>query len=171
VKETLRYAVFGPGVVGVEAQASKAHHDLAILVDDERDTELARLFDLRRDVDDEAFATGWTLDMPGQILTLASPTAPEALCAYTIEIARPVNLRRTFMLLLSKQAQLLSWLQQPGTTVWLTPKAAGLRAWAREGLSTPEDFYAASLPVAVVQEPSMGLGLALRHVGFSRKLN
>jgi hypothetical protein len=30
VRETLRYAVFGPGVVGVEAQASKPHHDLAI---------------------------------------------------------------------------------------------------------------------------------------------
>ena len=71
------------------------------------------------------------------------------------------------MLLVSKQARLLSWLQEPGTAVWLTPKAAGLRAWAREGLSTPQDFYATSLPLAVVREPSMGLGIALRHVGFT----
>ena len=167
VEETLRDAVFGPGVVGVEAQASKPNHDLAILVDDERDPELARLFNFRRDLDDEVFVAQWRVDVPGQILTLASPSAPEALCAYTVEIARPVNLRRTFMLMVSKQARLLSWLQEPGTAVWLTPKAADLRAWAQEGLGTPDDFYATSLPLAVVQQPSMGVGLALRHVGFT----
>jgi hypothetical protein len=71
------------------------------------------------------------------------------------------------MLLVSKQARLLSWLQEPGTAVWLTPKAEGLGAWAREGLSTPDDFYATSLPLAVVQQPSIGLGLALRHIELS----
>jgi hypothetical protein len=78
------------------------------MVDDERDPDLGRLFDLRRDLDDETFAARWGIDMPAHVRVLASPSAPEAICAYTIEIARPVALRRTFMLLVAKQARLLA---------------------------------------------------------------
>jgi hypothetical protein len=167
VEDTLRYAVFGPGVAGVEAQPGKPDHDVAIMVDDERDVELARLFELRRRLDDESFVAEWGIDSPAHIRVLACPTAPEALCAYSVEIARPVVVRRTFLLLVGKQARFLSWLQMPGTGVWLVPKDVGLNAWAREGLSTSDELYANSLPLGVVEAPSVGLRLALQHVGFN----
>ena len=92
--------------------------------------------------------------------------APEALLAYTIAIERPWPVRRTFLLLISTQARVLSWLQEPGTTVWLVPHTVGVREWTKEGAGTANQLWRESLPLGRIQAPHTNLELALEHVGY-----
>jgi hypothetical protein len=164
IKEVLRDGVFGPGVLGFEQDG--VDRGVAIMVDEDRDPQLARLFDRRAELDDDAFLEEWESGAP-HAHTLFCPQAPEALFAFTVRVNRPIALTRTYLLLVSKQARMLSFLRQRDATIWLVPHAVALREWAKEGAGTGYELYSQALPVGLVEMPPAGLGAALRHVGFS----
>jgi hypothetical protein len=136
------------------------------MVDEGRDPQLERLFDRRAELDDDAFLDEWESGAP-HAHTLLCPQAPEALFAFTVRVIRPIALTRTYLLLVSKQARMLSFLRQRGATIWLVPRAVALREWAKEGAGTGYELYSQALPVGLVTAPPVGLGAALGHVGFS----
>ena len=74
---------------------------------------------------------------------------------------------RTFLLALSKTAHILTFLREPGATIWLVPQTVAMREWAKEGLGVFEDLYSRALPVGIVTAPPAGLEAALAHVGFT----
>lgn len=164
IKEILRDGVFGPGVLGFEQDG--VDRGIAITVDEGRDPQLARLFDRRAELDDDAFLEEWESGAP-HAHTLLCPQAPEALFAFTVRVNRPITLTRTYLLLVSKQARILSLLRQRGATIWLVPHAVALREWAKEGTGTGYELYSQALPVGLVTAPPVGLDAALGHVGFS----
>lgn len=70
IKQVLRDGVFGPGVLGFEQDA--VDRGVAIMVDEGRDPQLARLFDRRAELDDDdGFLDEWK----------AAPRAPTRFCA------------------------------------------------------------------------------------------
>ncbi len=164
IKEVLRDGVFGPGVLGFEQDG--IDRGVAIMVDEGRDPQLARLFARRAELDDDAFLDEWESGAP-HAHTLLCPQAPEALFAFTVRVNRPIALTRTYLLLVSKQARMLSFLRQRGATIWLVPHVVALREWAKEGTGTGYELYSQALPVGLVTAPPVGLGAALGHVGFS----
>ena len=164
IKQVLRDGVFGPGVLGFEQDGSD--RGVAIMVDEGRDPQLARLFHRRVELDDDAFLDEWESGAP-RAHTLFCPQAPEALFAFTVRVNRPIALTRTYLLLVSKQARMLSFLRQRGATIWLVPHAVALREWAKEGAGTGYELYSQALSVGLVTAPPVGLGAALGHVGFS----
>jgi hypothetical protein len=166
ITEILSDAVFGPGVIGM--QPERVGLGVGILVEETRDPELSALFEHRRRItDDRAFLANWRLG-PVRIGTVRCPHSPEAIFGYSITIEQPIALSRTFLLLLSKQAHILSWLQHPATSVWLVPHSAGIEAWAKEGAGTAGELWAQCLPLGEIELPSVNLGLALKHVGYGR---
>jgi hypothetical protein len=164
IKQVLRDGVFGPGVLGFEQD--EVDRGIAIMIDEGRDPQLARLFDRRAELDDDAFLDEWESGAP-HAHTVLCPQAPEALFAFTVRVNRPIALTRTYLLLVSKQARILSFLRQRGATIWLVPHAVAVREWAKEGTGTGYELYSQALPVGLVTAPPVGLGAALGHVGFS----
>jgi hypothetical protein len=164
-RELLRHAVFGPGVLGFE-QDDRVDRGVAIMVDQGRDPELARLFRRRAELDDDAFLEEWESGAQ-RAHTLLCPQRPEALFAFTVCVNRPVALTRTYLLLVSKQARMLSLLRRPGATIWLVPHAVALREWAKEGAGTGYELHSQALPIGLVTTPPVGLGAALAHVGWA----
>lgn len=80
---------------------------------------------------------------------------------------RPVKLTRTFLLLVSKHARILSLLFEPGSVICLVPQAVAIREWAKEGAGTADELLDHMLPVGQVEIPPRGLEQALEHVRFS----
>lgn len=163
IKAILRDGVFGPGVLGFEQDG--VDRGVAIMVDEARDPQLARLFGRRAELDDDAFLAEFESGAP-RTHALRCPRAPEALLAITVRVNRPTALTRTYLLLVSKQARILSLLRQPGATVWLVPHTVALNEWTKEGAGTGYDLYSRALPVGLVTSPPAGLDAALDHVGF-----
>lgn len=163
-EEILRHAVFGPGALGLDSD--QMERGVAIMVDERRDSELAGLFDWRARLGDEAFAAEWETNPAPHAHVLLCPHAPEAIYAYTVRAIRPAELTRTYLLLVSKHARILSFLRQPGATIWLVPQTVALREWAKEGLGIAYEVYSRALPVGVVDAPPAGLDSALEHVGY-----
>jgi len=142
---------------------------VAIMVDERRDPELARLFEWRARLDDEAFAAEWETNPFPHAHVLLCPHAQEAIYAYRVSVIRPVTLTRTYLLLVSRQARILSLLREPGATVWLIPQGLAWRERAKEGAGTAYDVYSRALPIGVVPTPPSGLDLALEHVGYCER--
>lgn len=165
VERLLRNAVFGPGATAM--LADRIEPGVGIMVDESRDPALARAFARRAELDDDAFLAEWQTGDPPYGRTVLCPHAPQALFAYTVSIASPVAVTRTFLLALSKTAHILTFLREPGATIWLVPQAVASREWAKEGLAVFEDLYSRALPVGIVTRPPAGLEAALEHVGFS----
>jgi hypothetical protein len=159
----LHDAVFPPGISGGKPEGMEPF--VAIMIDQTRDPGLAHLFEWRAGRDDLAFAAEWKTGAGSQARTILSPRAPEALFAYTIDITSPAPFRRTYLILVSKQANVLSLLLKPGTSIWLVPQPAAVTEWAKEGTGTAYDLLATALPVGVVQAPPVALRQALEHVG------
>jgi hypothetical protein len=164
IKQVLRDGVFGPGVLAFDQEG--VDQGVAIMVDEDRDPQLARLFPRRAELDDDAFLDKWESGAP-HAHTLFCPEAREALLALTVRVNRPIALTRTYLLFVSKQAKMLSLLRQRGATIWLVPQAVAVREWAKEGAGTGYDLYSQALPVGLVTTPPVGLEAALVHVGFS----
>jgi hypothetical protein len=162
IKEILRDGVFGPGVLGFEQDG--VDRGVAIMVDEARDPQLARLFARRAELDDDAFLEEWESGAP-HAHTLLCPQAPEALFALTVRVNRPIALTRTYLLIVKQQARVLSFLRERGAAIWLVRHAVALREWAKEGTGTGYDLYSQALPVGLVTTPPAGLGAALAHVG------
>ncbi len=80
-------------------------------------------------------------------------------------VLRPTALTRTYLLLASKNTQILAWLAKPGTNLWLIPKHIASRERAKEGAATGDDLYGHALPIGTVTEPSAAIKTALNHVG------
>ena len=165
IAETLTDAVFGPGLIGMYPDDPTLSIGVGILVDEHRDPALAGLFHRRRRItNDRAFLKRWRTGVFHTRLVLC-PHAPEALVALGVSIERPRRLRRTYLLLASKGAHVLTYLTQPGAHVWLVPQQVGMREWAREGTGTAYDIWGQSLPLGHIQTPINSIRLALRHVG------
>lgn len=158
----LRDGVFGPGTIGTDEEPDPG---VAIMVQERRDPPLARLFEWRARVGDGAFAAGFGTRPPHGAIFLC-PRAPQALLALTVEVLRPLKLRRTYLLVVAKQPQIIAILRRPGAVVWLVPHATAINAWAKEGAGTAEELYSRALPVGSVIRPPAGLARALAHVGF-----
>jgi hypothetical protein len=165
VDQILRHAVFGPGAVRLDFD--QQDRGIGIMVDESRDPELAGLFDWRARLDVNEFAFEWQTNAMPRAYGLLCPDAPEAIYAYNVEVLRPVKLTRTYLLLASKQARILAYLREPGTTIWLVPQAVAWREWAKEGLGTADDVFSRALPVGQVNTRPVHLDTVLRHIGFS----
>src|SRR5947209_122184 len=160
----LEHGVFGPGSIAMRPDDPELGTGVGLIVDEDRDPELATLFDRRRRIlDDQAFFADWTV-APVQVGTVLSPHAPEALLAYSIGLERPWPLRRTFLLLVSRQAHIIGLLQEPGTSVWLVPKQAAVPETTRQQPGTANDLWSESLPLGVMNGPNGQIRLALQHV-------
>ncbi len=155
--------MFGPGALGLTS------HDMepavAIMVDETRDPTLARLFRWRAELGGEEFADLWLTEPTPRAHVVICPHAPEALWTYQVNMLRPLELQRSYLLLVSKHAHVLSLLLKPGSVVWLMPQWVAISEWAREGLGTAHDLLAHALPVGQVTAPPAGLEAALAHVG------
>ena len=160
----LRHAVSGPGAVGLVP--ADAERGVGIMVNEVQDPKLARLFGWRARLEDEQFARRWQTDPVPRAHVILCPHAPEAIWAYHLVVRRPVKLERTYLLLFSKHAPILSFLEQSGSVIWLVPETVAVREWAREGLGTADELVACALPVGAVQAPLPGLEMALEHVGY-----
>ncbi len=168
VEAMLDHAVFGPGALGLDSEQMEP--GVAIMVDETRDPTMARLFRWCAQLRDEQFAAQWQTKPTARAHVLMCPFAPEALWAYRVEVLRPVKLERTYLLLVSKHAHVLSLLLKPGSIVWLVPQMVAMREWAREGLGTAYDLLSRALPVGRVTEPPRGLEQTLEHVGSLARL-
>lgn len=168
IADTLNDAVFGPGVIALQSDDPALAPGVGIIVDDERDRDLAHLFERRALLDDQSFLAQWQAGPHPHTRVLLCPHGPEAMLAYTIEVTRPIKLSRTFLLLISKQAAILSTLQQSGASVWLFPKDIALREGARQGKGSAYDIYSRALPLGAVTAPTTNLDIALKHVGYNR---
>ena len=147
IREVLRGGVFGPGVLAFDQDG--VDRGVAIMVDERRDAQLARLFDRRAELDNDAFLGEFESGAP-RAHTLFCPDRPEALFAFTVCVDRPIAPTRTYLLLVSKQARMLSFLCQRGATICLVPHVVALREWAKEGTGTGYDLYSRALPVGLV---------------------
>ncbi len=114
IQDTLTDAAFGPGVMALQPDDPALRPGIGIIVDEERDPDLARLFERRGLLDDQSFIADWEAGPRPHTRVLLCPHGPEAMLAYTIEVIRPITLTRTFLLLISKQAAVLSALQLLG---------------------------------------------------------
>jgi hypothetical protein len=132
ITETLADATFAPGLTGLQSADPNVGPGVAIMIDENRDPLLARLFQIRAERDDQAFLSDWAIG-PTRTRVLTDPDSPEALIAYTIHITKPLDLTRTYLLLASKGGQPLAWLAEPGTNIWLIPHELAIREWAKEG--------------------------------------
>jgi hypothetical protein len=164
IDAVLRHGVFGPGATGLVSK--EIEPGVAILVDEGRDGQLARLFEWRARVGDEEFAASWETNPAPHAHVLLCPHAQEAIYAYQVSVLRPVKLTRTFLLLVSKQAKILALLLEPGAVIWLVPQTIAVREWAREGAGTAHDLLRHALPVGTVDRRPRGLEQALAHVRF-----
>ncbi|MGO9499246.1 MAG: hypothetical protein ACLQA5_21425 [Solirubrobacteraceae bacterium] len=165
IDAVLRHGVFGPGATGLVSD--EIEPGVAIMVDEARDQELAALFDWRAGLGDEGFAARWETNPAPHAHVLLCPHAPEAIYTYQVSVRRPVKLTRTFLLLVSKHAPILSLLLEPGAVIWLVPQWVAIREWAREGTGSAGDLLAHALPVGRVDTTPHGLEQALEHVGYS----
>lgn len=165
IRRLFEDAVFGPGATAMFADGIVP--GVGIMVDERRDPALAWAFARRAELDDDAFLAEWQTGDPPYGRTVLCPHSPQALFAYTVSIARPVAVTRTFLLALSEAAHVLTFLREPGATIWLVPQAVALREWAKEGLGVFEDLYSRALPVGIVTASPAGLEAALAHVGFT----
>ena len=164
IDAVLRHGVFGPGASGLVSE--EIEPGVAIRVDEARDRQLAKVFEWRARLGDEEFVAHWATNPAPHAHVLLCPHAPEAIYAYQVSVLRPVKLTRTFLLLVSKHARILSLLLEPGAVIWLVPQSIALREWAREGAGTAYDLLRHALPVGTVDTPPRGLMQALEHVGF-----
>ena len=103
IEELLWHAVFGPGLTGLEPTDPSIALGVSIVVDAQRDESIAKLFQLRRELDDESFLSCWQPAPTPRIQLVVCPYAPEELIACTIEIVRPTEFTRTFLLLASNR--------------------------------------------------------------------
>ena len=131
VERLLRNAVFGPGATAMFADGIEP--GVGIMVDESRDPALARAFARRAELDDDAFLAEWQTGDPPYGRTVLCPHAPQALFACTVSIARPVAVTRTFLLALSKTAHILTFLREPGATIWLVPQTVALARMGEGG--------------------------------------
>lgn len=135
---------------------------LGIVVDEEQDEELARLFAIREELEDDAFLAQWELSSHTASRVLLDPRGPRAVWRYTIGIERPERLERQFLFLVHVLAPRLAELQQPGTSLALIPQRIVEGNLGRT--ASAYDVLSYCLPVGEVEEPSRGLDEALAHV-------
>jgi hypothetical protein len=166
-EEILRHAVFGPGALGLRSEQMEP--GVAIMVNERRDPQLASLFRWRDQVGDEQVAAQWRIDPVARAHVVMCPHAPEAVWAYHVTVLGPIALTRTYLLLVSKHAHVLSLLRESDSVVWLVQQSVAMREWAREGLGTAYDLLSHALPVGLVTAPPRGLEQALEHVGFRER--
>jgi hypothetical protein len=162
IEAILRDGVFGPGTIGTDDEPAPG---IGVMVDERRDPRLGRLFEWRARIGDGEFAAGFRTRPPHAVIFLC-PDAPQALLALTVEVRRPLKLRRTYLLVVAKQPRIIAILRRPGAVAWLVPQALAISEWAKEGAGTPEELYSCALPVGSVTRPPAGLARALAHVGF-----
>ena len=74
--------------------------------------------------------------------------APQALLAFTIEVRRPVKVRRTYPLVVASQPRTIAILRRPGAGVWLVPHSAAISDWAKEEPATRGSCTPARCPSA-----------------------
>ena len=162
IEAILQDGVFGPGTIGTDAEPDPG---VGLMVDEHRDPKLARLFEWRARVENDEFAQRFRARAPHAAIFLC-PHAPQALLAFTIEVRRPVKVRRTYLLVVASQPRTIAILRRPGAGVWLVPHTAAISDWAKEGAGNPWELYSRALPVGSVTRPPMGLARALAHVGY-----
>ena len=162
IEAILRDGVFGPGTIGTDDEPDPG---VGLMVDERRDPQLGRLFQWRARIGDGEFAAGFSTRAPHAVIFLC-PHAPQALLAFTVEVLRPLKLRRTYLLVVAKQPWIIAILRRPGAVAWLVPQATAISDWAKEGADTPEELYSRALSVGSVTRPPAGLARALARVGF-----
>jgi hypothetical protein len=164
VERLLRDAVFGPGATAMLAEGIEP--GVGIVVDASRDPALERAFDRRAELDDDAFLAEWQIGDRPYGRTVLCPHAPQALFAYTVSIARPVAVTRTFLLALSKTAHILTFLRKPGRRSGSCRRRSRCANGRRRASASLRICNSRALPVGIVTAPPAGLEAALAHVGF-----
>ena len=168
IADTLEGTAFCLGLVELTPVDDKAPPEIAIVVDDRRDTELRELFAWRESGTEAAYWEDWDVLQPPPIrLILGSDE--QALLRFGVTIVKPSRLERRFMLAVHAEARLLTMMQIAGSGIWLVPSSAVQReAAAHEGRVDVYDLRSRSLLVGRVFDPIVSLDEALAHVGSPR---
>jgi hypothetical protein len=162
IAAVLADASFGPGVISVTADPDLPP-GVGIIIDTDTDQALGALLGWRTRASNEDVAAGVEVSQIAAT-TFLCPDGPEALLAYTIQLSRPWELRRTFLLMLSTRLDIYAALTRPGTTIWLVPHRTAIREWAREDTGTANDVWHESLPIAQTTSDSLAIAHALQHI-------
>ena len=165
IADTLKHAVFSPGLAGLQSADPEMNPGVAIMIDEQRDPTIARIFQHRAAQDDQTFLADWKPEST-HTRVLLDPERSEALVAYTIHITRPQAITRTYLLLASSGGQPLAWLAQPGTHVWLIPHHLATQQWAKEGAGAAADIYDRMLPLGEVTDPGLAIEASLQHIRY-----
>lgn len=168
ITDTLEGTAFSLGLVELKPVDDKAPPEIAIVVDDRRDTELRELFAWRESSTEAAYWEDWDVFQPPPIrLILGSDE--QALLRFGVKIVKPSQLERRFLLAVHAEARLLTMMQIAGSGIWLVPSSAVQReAAAQEGRVEVYDLRSRSLLVGRVFDPIASLDEALAHVGSPR---
>lgn len=155
----------------------KGRRGVAIIATDD-DPALAPAFELRDQLDDQAFADAWQIDDPPRFGALAHPDRPAALIRYQFtahlrpwrcggRIAKTQRIERAFLLDPTQiPAPLLRRFSERCMRVWVIPASVAAREHNRSGPGSAYDTLSRCLPLGVVRskEPVRSIELALQHV-------
>jgi hypothetical protein len=162
IEDTLRWATFCPGLVDMKSDDPEMPRGLGIIVDETQDEDLARLFGLREQLDDDEFLADWKVSSNSTARVVLDPTGPQALFRYAITIERPERIERRFLFLVHALAPHLPGFQRPGTQLWLMPQSTA--ATASGALTGAYELISHCLPLGLTQAPLAALDRALAHV-------
>jgi hypothetical protein len=169
ITQTLDGTAFSLGLVELEPETKRSPPEIAIIVDDRRDPELRELFAWRESITESDYRAAWDVRQPPPLRVILGADE-QALLRFGVEILKPSQLERRFLLSVNAEARLLTLMQISGSGIWLVPGTVVQREAASDGghPKTIYDLRSRSLLVGRVADPIESLDEALEHVGSPR---
>ena len=171
IDETLEGTAFSLGLVELTPEKDKSPPEIAIVVDDRRDTELKETFAWRESTTEADYRAEWDVRQPPLVRVILG-SDEQALVRFTFAILKPHELTRRYLLSVNAEADLLTLMQISGSGIWLVPASVIQREAARaEGRLPAYDVRPRSLLVGRVGDPIASLDEALAHIGSPRPVS
>jgi hypothetical protein len=169
IADTLDGTTFSLGLVELEPPTERSPPEIAIIVDDRRDPELRDLFAWRESITEADYRAAWDVLQPPPLRVVLGADE-QALLRFGVQILKPAEVERRFLLAVHAEVRLLTLMQISGSGIWLVPGTLVQREAASDG-GHPKNVYdlrSRSLLVGRVADPIVSLDEALEHVGSPR---
>jgi len=171
IDETLEGTAFSLGLVELKPETEKSPPEIAIVVDDRRDTELKETFAWRETATEADYWADWDVRQP-PLLRVILGSDEQALLRFEFAMLKPHELTRRYLLSVNAEVELLTLMQIAGSGIWLVPASVIQREAARaEGQIQVYDVRSRSLLVGRVADPIASLDEALAHIGSPRPVS